>query len=198
MGTTLTSTLFVPTGYVEQPDLLTDVSFGTGYYSLKLGVDESMTIRRKLLLGMGSAVQLNAPNTRTMRVPENQESLVDQNQETEVSMTPGHDFQWSAFSGWDFGLVDLRYSQGVQRHTQDRYSGAMVGNYDALADESRVVRHYHEARVRLDTVDLYRRKTVAFPSHLSLHHRRLIAGSNTPDEKYYELRLNTFFKGSRK
>ena len=192
-GATITSTLLVPTGYVEQPDVLTDISFGTGYYSLALGAEEAVTFRKQLQVGVAASGQYNFPTEKSMRVPEDRETMTGPDRQTNVDVRPGHDYSASTYGGWDFGLVDLRYRQGFERHLQDKFSGNLKGNYQTLSNGTAVWKHYHEASIRIDTVESFQRNRFVYPMHVALNHRQLIKGVNATNETYYELQLNAFF-----
>lgn len=191
--TVISPTLEIPTGYTEDPDLLTDVNFGKGYYSLGLAAEERLIIARTFWLGVDGSVAENFSTTVEKRLPEGDENLPTADRRMRVTLAPGDDVDTAGSLGVTFGWVSASWRTGLKRHFRDTYSGREKGNYEALSAASDSYQQYQQARLTFSTADAYRRKSFPLPFILSLGANQPIAARNSADETYYELSVASFF-----
>lgn len=192
----LTASLDAPTGYVEDPDILTDVSFGKGYYSLALSSVQSFVFFKTLATGFDVTYAENLPTTMEKRVPEGEEDLIAADRKTSVDLQPGDDMDAGVFlglTGVAGGWIDTSYRLGSKRHFSDKYSGELEGNYQALAKGTSTYQSYHEVAFTLTSVQAYQRKKIAVPFMLSLKAHYPLEARNSADERYYEAQIASFF-----
>lgn len=191
--TVVSPTLELPTGYVEQPDLLTDVSFGKGYYALHLGLEERLLMGRSFWLGGDGTFTENFSTKIAKRLPEDNETLVAADRKTTVTMVPGDDVDTGVSIGAAFGWFTSSYRMGVKRHFSDSYSGSLSGNYEALSVDSSTYQQYQQVKLAMSTADAFRRKLFLVPFILSLTANQPVTARNSTDETYYELSIASFF-----
>lgn len=192
--TSISPVLEIPTGYVENPDLLTDISFGKGYYSLGIAVDERLVMARTFWIGVDGSFAENFNAKMKKRVPVENETLPTADRKTTVSIAPGDDVDTAGSVGATFGWVSASYRAGVKRHFKDGYSGALSGNYEALSENSDKYQLYQQAKLTFSTAGAYKRKSFPVPLILSLSANQPLEAKNSSDEKYYELSIASFFK----
>ena len=192
-GLGLTSQLEIPTGYTDDPDLLTDVSLGKGYYSASFTLEPRLRFFRYIMIGADLGYAKNFATTIEKRLPEGNESLVDQSRKTTVNWQPGDDTTVAGSAGLVFSFASLTYKNGMTQHGQDSYTGSLVGNYEALAKGTESLEQYHEGIVSLSSADAYRRGKVPIPFILSFIAHSPYAGKNTTIQPYYEISLTSFF-----
>jgi len=189
----LTPTLEVPTGYTENPDLLTDVSFGKGYYALGLNVEERLIIARSFWVGLDGSFTENFATKIDKRVPEGNESLPKADRKVSTNYQPGDDVDTAASVGLNLGVVSAAYRAGVKRHFSDSYSGTLAGNYKLLARDSSSYQMYQQVKLTFSTADAYKRKSFPIPLMISLGANQPVAAKNSSDETYYEITFASFF-----
>jgi hypothetical protein len=191
--TALTPTLEIPTGYTEHADVLTDMSFGKGYYALGLHVDERLVIARSIWIGVDGFFAENFETQIEKRVPEGNESLPNADRKTSVDYVPGDDVDTAASIGIEFGMISAAFRSGAKRHFGDSYNGKLTGNYQALAQNSSTYQVYQQIKLTVSTTDYYKRKSFPVPLIISFGANRPVAAQNSPDETYYEVAFASFF-----
>jgi hypothetical protein len=190
---TLRTTVNVPTGYVEHPDLLTDVSTGKGYWGVHNAVTPKWILTPSLWLGGTAEYGYNFATTRVMRVPEAEEGLVNADRQVETQWNPGSDLGLKAQTGLQLGIWQASYALGLKRHLQDEFSGSLVGNYAKLSEDSASEQSYHELGVGLSTAQLYQTRRFPIPLTLEFTAHVPIAAENSMDERYFQLEIGSFF-----
>lgn len=189
---TLKTTLTLPTGYYEDPGILTDVSIGRGYYLLTNQYLQTLQFGNFWAQG-DVAFGYGLPTKKQKRVPEEDEALVDQEREVEVTLQPGSDIGYGGTVGYAPGWLRFAYRLGVNRHLRDHYSGSLPGNYDKLSEDSSTYQFYQEPTVTIDTVRLYEKKRFLVPFIAGLKAHLPIQAKNSLNERYYELSVSSFF-----
>jgi len=186
--------LNVPTGYVEDPDILTDVSFGRGYYGVESSVKQGFTISDRFLLSGEGGFGLNLPTSMEKRVPEETEAIIAQDRKTTVDLTPGQDLKFSGSAGIRFGFLTLSTKLGQQMHFRDTYSGSIEGNYDKLAETSEKSQTFIEMGGTISTLELFHQKKFMVPFIVNAKYHMPIAAKNSIDDRYFQISLVSFFK----
>lgn len=187
-------TAYIPTGYTEKPDLLTDVNFGKGYYALGLGLSEQIVCHKYYRLLFGGEYTLNSDSKTKKRVPRDHEALVDEDRTTEVHLNPGDDTDIYTGAGFVYAGVGTAFRLGQTRHLADRYGGRMDGNYEQLSRNSDAIVYYYELSTSFNTIDAYQQGHFFYPFTTELLYHSPYEAKNAPDNKYFQLTLTGFFK----
>lgn len=188
----VTGSVDVPTGYVERPDILTDVSFGKGYYSLGLGVENELNLAW-FLFGVDGLYALNLPTEAQKRVPLDQEELITADRTTTVQYHPGDDSDVAGSAGIKFGWITSKYRMGQSHHFGDRYSGSLDGNYSQLGKNTDTEMKYQQVIAAIDSSSAYSRGSFPIPFILNFKAHLPLSGHNIVQQKYYEMNLTSFF-----
>ncbi len=192
-GTTVASYFSIPTGYQENPDILTDVSFGSGYSSFNLGLLPKMTLMGFFSVGVEGNYGLNFPAQLQKRVPEEDEETVDASRKTKVTMTPGNDWDVNSQLGASISFIEAGYKFGKKTHLEDAYSGTLAGNYKALSEDSDKEQVYQELSIAFSTIKAFRQKKFFYPFVFKILEHRPLMAKNYQDELYYEFTFSGFF-----
>ncbi len=188
------STVIMPTGYQDDPDILTDVAISQGYYSWSNELSQRIVWRSGFWLGVNGGYGLNLPATVQRRVPVGDEGMVDADRRADVQLTPGSDITGMGSVGFAPGAIRFSYELGVAAHMADSYSGSLAGNYDKLAQDSDSQSVFQIAGMQIHTADLYRRKRFPVPFILDVKYQMALRGTNAPNERFFEISLTSFFK----
>lgn len=190
---TIRSTLLIPTGYYDDPDILNDISVGRGYYVFANEYLPSLVFADQFQVGGAIAYGYGLPTQVEKRVPENNEGLVASDRKENVHLTPGSDLGYSATVGYVPFFVKPRYTIGVSRHTRDSYSGSLEGNYGKLSEGSNSYQLYHEPSLEIETATLYQKGKFPIPMLAMLRGHFISDAKNSMDEKYIDLGIASFF-----
>jgi len=189
------SAWILPTGYREDSDHLTDFSFGKGTHQLALETTLQGQMPQvpegRLRLGLGGSY--NAATTKTVRLPEGDESLVDRSRTTQVNWDRGEEFSSFVGVGWETTSWGAMADFGFDQKGADQYSGQAVGNYEALEQGTNEQRSWARLGVSHSSVDAYRRGRSPIPFMVELSAFDTVTGHNTREETFVELKLSTFF-----
>lgn len=187
------SNLSIPTGYVEDPDVLTDVNIGKSYYSVEMTTIERIRHPTGLFASADQSYFTNFSSDRQMRVPESDEALPAAERKTGVRFQPGNDTEFGATTGITYQWIRSSYRFAAQRHYGDRYSGSLQGSYDTLSNGSDSSLVYQEFGIGFDSTGAYRAGTFAVPVIGQLKAHLPISGRNKLKQQYYEVTLASFF-----
>lgn len=189
----LTHTLEMPTGYVEDPNILTDVSFGKGYYSFSNSADQKFGFLKYFYLGIDTTYAKNFQTTMHKRVPDGQEHLPDVDRLADVKMTPGDDVSYGGSVGAHAGSFGSFYRIGRSRHFGDRYSGSLAGDYGRLSEHSDSSLTTQTVGAEWNTASAYQRHRFPVPFILQASYQKPIAGVNSSSQQYFEISIASFF-----
>jgi hypothetical protein len=189
----LTTTFVLPTGYYENPDVLTDVSLGQGYMSLGATIDQRLVFLQNLLLGARTTYVKSLPSQVKKRVPEAREDLVAADRKKTVHLNAGDNTDAAGLLGFVNDWLESTYALGVKRHFTDRYSGSLDGDYDTLGKNSNSYQLYQEMSLSLSSVKAYQKKRFVLPAVLTLSAHAPLKARNSTDERYFELSVSSFF-----
>ena len=187
------SSLSLPTGYVDDPDILTDVSFGLGTYAVTQKFIPTMQWE---IFSMGgeAALGLPFPGEKQVRLPEAEEGLTEADRKTTARFQPGQSYSLAADLGMRWSWMKSNVRWGLKGKSSDQYSGNLAGNYGKLANNSDSQQTYSELGLGADTTSLYRAKRFPIPFIVNGLMHMPLAGKNATDEKYFELSVTAFFK----
>lgn len=189
----LTESLSLPTGYVDDPDVLTDVSLGKGYASLTHNIYDELCWRQGAFVGLGASYSNNFATQIAKRLPEQDEGFPDADRKMMVHMRPGDDTEVSGSVGWHANPFGGAMRLANARHYGDRYSGDTAGNYDRLAKDSDRSVWMQQFSLEFSTVALYQRKTFDVPFISKVVYERPFNGKNSSAAEFYEFNISTFF-----
>lgn len=189
----LQTTLHLPTGYTDDPDILTDVAIGKGYYGFENKFTPRVEMFNRMSLGGWASYRYNLPASVDRRVPEGEEALVDISRKYNVDLMPGGDYSLGFDSRFRYHSAVAAYRLGYKAHQRDVYDGPVEGNYDMLGNGSDMRQTYHEMSVGLDTAKAFQQKKFPVPVIINVMAHLPISAYNSQDERYYEMSFTTFF-----
>lgn len=189
------ASLGIPIGHTNDPNILTDVDVGNGYWSLTLaGTGErSPTGSYGLYSLLGAHYAINLRTTREMRVPTGDEVIVDASRVQLVSLSPGDDLGLKVGGGWKWSVLTALYTLHYNQTLADEITTQDGKRISALEKDTDQARLDHSVRLALNTYPWYADNVFPIPFILSLDLKQTIAGKNTYVIDYIELSLTSFF-----
>jgi len=190
----LTSGVRFPTGQVDDPDNLVDVSFGTGAYALLFRANNDFTGITNVVLHTTLSYDLYLPDRQTQRVPDNVNQPITNNKE-EVQRDLGDIFKVEVSGRYTLltGLsISGLYEFGAK--WKDQISGKKGFAYASLEEETNWTSHIFIMGLYYTTVPLYVKKSFPIPLITSIAYRDRFAGSNNIlHTKFISLQIQAFF-----
>jgi hypothetical protein len=187
----LTGFWSIPTGYADDPDILTDFSFGDEVHTLSVDADNSLRIGY-LIAGVSPYIKIGVPGPVQRRLPENDETLVAADRKTSVMLMPGPTVGSTFYGGAGGKMFSAVYRLGTSFHQRDQYSGSMSGNYKALSEDSESQTNFHEAVFRVSTIDAYMSKKFFMPAIFGFTAHQDMKGRNSREMTYFEFSIGSF------
>lgn len=187
------SSVTLPTGYYDDPDVLNDISVGTGYIQSKNQASVEFSFLNQVVGGGHASLNLGLPTTVEKRVSENGEALVDQSRKTSTTMTPGMETDGFIYGGVMRGIATLTYGIGVLDHFEDSFDGELEGDYAALSEGTATHKVYQSIGVSFSTVEKYKNGKFSVPFIANISLQNTLTGRNTMDDTYLEFSITSFF-----
>ncbi len=187
--------LSLPTGYLEKPEILNDVTLERGYYHLSLRFLQKVVIKRIFWVDGSVRFGYSFPRTKEVRVPlpGSDQTLVGKDRQVKADWKPGHEFEFMFnTSGYLFGFIKPRFTLGYKQHLEDKYSGSLEGNWKKLSEGTASTQFYTEASLGIDTSYLYERKRFKVPFMIDMSYHHPLKAKNSNDERFLEFTLNLF------
>lgn len=184
--------LGIPTGHVDDPDLINDIGLGTGYFQLGQTLSQKFYFLGGAYVGFDQTYIYNFDTKVKKRVPEESEAVVSADRKTSVLMNPGDDAELGCSFGYDTGMFGLNARFSDRRHFGDQYSGSIVGNYERLSVNSDTNLVSMQFGLSLNTVEAYKNNDFFMPFITKLNASFPVSGRNSPNFQYYELTFLSF------
>ena len=184
----------LPTGHVDDPNVLTDTSVGYGYFSSGFTGGGSVTYKKHFYVGLEGTYQLNQSHTSYVRKPENEWSSLApiENLET-ITIEPGNKSEVSFYAGLDYSIFSAKIMFSDYYRAQDVVQGVASPLYDRFTVGTDQAALYQTLTAALSTAELYQKGDFAIPVMLTMSHKKNLYGFNAAIDNYYEFELASFY-----
>ncbi|NBW81019.1 hypothetical protein EBR21_04620, partial [bacterium] len=181
----------LPTGHVDDPDVLSDVSIGNGTIGLGLALTPKVSFGN-----LSVALETNAtgwlPSRQKMRIPVSDETIVSANRRTTVNYKTAPSWETAAVFSGKFDWFQPQYRAMFKRHERDSISGSISGNYSDLMKATERIQIEHSLGLYFSTIELYKRNEFPIPLRLKVAANKILKGFNSFDETFFEIQLVGF------
>lgn len=189
------SGIVAPTGKVENPDILTDVSFGDGTWDLFTGLMCDQRLSSELFLNQFVKFTYQKEAQRVMRLKTAEEAIEVAKEEVTYKLGNKLDFgasvQWEGDSGLELGL-----GYEFRRKFRDRYDASEPVRSELEKNTGQQTNSL-ELKLGYSSIPAFKRKEIPVPFNISLQHKRVIAGlaknRNVPATRIFMLDMNLYF-----
>jgi hypothetical protein len=182
-----------PTGQVDDPNNLVDLSFGDGAWAFLFRSNNDYTGIKNLVLNATFRYTLELVDRRTLRIPISQDKPITDFEEqvrrnfgdvTEVETSAQYEF----FKG---ATLSALYKFGFKQ--KDRVKGS-EGSIKSLEDETNWTEHIYIIGLYYSTLPLFTEKKFPVPLTASVQYRNRFAGTNNAvRSQYIAFGLQVFF-----
>jgi len=187
-----TTGVVLPTGRVDNPDILTDLAFGDGQWDVfgQLITDESLG--GGFLVNQHAKYTAQLPGRKVVREATFDEAIEVQQKNTRFKLgdkiDAGASLQWTP----RFGLISgIGYT--YFKKYGDRYTDVDADAKAKLQDETDQESHNREAVLGYSTVPHYQSGAFGLPVELKLTYTSPISSKNLPVSDLYQVDFNLFF-----
>ena len=181
----------IPTGHVDNPDILSDVGVGTGAWGVGVGLTPALKTEA-LDLSLEANATYYLPSKQIMRIPEQDETIIPASRRTNVTVQTGLDWGITAALEKKFDWFQPQYRLTFKRHERDTLRGSLPGNYSALMNPTERSQYEHAVWLNLSTIELYKQQKFPLPLRFKLAGNQIFKGNNSYDDTFFELQLVSF------
>lgn len=193
-GMALTYGVTLPTGRIDDPDLLQDFAFGDGQVDVFSEFGGGQTLMRgQLELESSIRYTYQLESEKTLRIPED-ENFTLSDQKGTFKEKLGNKIDFMLGSAWKFNDSFSIGAQYLFNHIDAaEYDSpyATANKVHALGTEA----YSHTMKVggNFSTVGMYQRGAFLLPMQASLSGQRIFAGMNTPTYTRFDFEVRFFF-----
>jgi hypothetical protein len=194
MGMAITGGITLPTGRIDDPDILQDFGFGDGQFDVfsELGAGISL---------FGRVIDFDSSLRYTIQLPSNKLLRVPDNEDFTISADKAN-FYEKLGNKFDFSLrTTIHPTNWISTYGEFVYNHIDQASYDSsnkeanriLAMGTEIETVFLKAGTELSTVQLYKSGAIAIPLSLELSAQTMIRGKNTPKYTRYDLGVKLYF-----
>lgn len=183
----------LPTGYVDDPDIIQDIGFGDGQFDIFVEFGGGKEISQDLFWNAWSRFTYQFASEKTLRLP--------MSEDVSISSEKG-DFEEKLGNKLSI-TTDLEYfpndwikiqpSYIFNYKEKSQYKSKHQEANDILA--SNTESHSHNLKIlgQFSSVKLYKNGIFSIPAQFNISYQQMINGKNTPKTDLLELELRLFF-----
>jgi hypothetical protein len=190
----LTAGVRFPTGDIDDPDNLADLSYGNSQYDLLFRLQNDYTGIENVVLNASLKYDLQLPDEEVRRVPDDVNQPLTVNRE-KVDRDLGDIFEFEFSGTYTFEKVfDIYLLYSYAFKLEDDIDGDLGFAYDSLEDETDGDEHIVKAGLSFTTIPWFMEKKFSFPFRSTLEYRNKFAGSgNVLKSQYISLSFGAYF-----
>ncbi len=193
-GAAITLGAVAPTGKLENPDILQDISFGDGQWDIFAEVGGGIEIsRRWLMLNTWGRYTYQMPFSRELRAPEDKDfTLSDKKQDFNIKLGNKVDYVLSptwTMNDWLSFKTEYIYNY-IQK---SKYSSDNQLANDILALNTESEAHHGRLAMNISSTKLFLMKKFILPASIEVSAQTMFAGENTPKYSRYDMEVRFYF-----
>lgn len=184
----------LPTGRIENPDILQDIAFGDGQPDVFLELGGGVTLLdTKLEIDSSLRFTYQMSAQKTLRIPQSaqmrfSDKKADFNEKLGNKMNYNLSGQYK-HTNWFSSVAGYEF----MNRGQSTYTSSYTEANEILALDSHEQSHTMKLGLRMSTIDLYKTGKFAAPMSIELMGRRVVHGQNTPQLTRFDLEFRLYF-----
>ncbi len=193
-GLAVTYGVTLPTGRIDDPDLLQDFAFGDGQTDVFAEFGGGQTLMKgNLELESSLRYTYQLASDKELRIPESQQFVLS-DKKAVFREKLGNKIDFMAGAQWKFDDQWSLSGQYLFNHIgQADYQSEHQKANAILASDTEVYAHTMRVGANYNTVGLYQRGAFLLPMQASLSGQRIFAGTNTPTYTRFDFEVRFFF-----
>ncbi len=193
-GAALTTGITIPTGRIDDPDLLQDFGFGDGQFDVFTELNGGFSLFNHLLnIDASTRFTYQFSSTKTLRVPN-----------SGIFTISPFKKQFKEKLG---NKVDLSFKATIRPTNWFSFHGEYINNFIArsnyqssnslantlLARNTQIETTFIKAGIDLTSIELYKSGIIPLPLTIEISGKTMIRGKNTPKYTRYDFGIKFFF-----
>ncbi len=193
MGMATSFGLVAPTGHVEDPDIIQDISFGDGQWDIFGEIGGGISILERLTWNAYSRFTYQLPSEKTKRIPYDPNVQISADKDVFIEKL-GNKLELATNLGLqvnDWTLLTVAYIYNYQEASQYQSEHRQANEWLALNTESES--HSMRFSSEISSITPYLKKEFLLPASLTFNYQTMLRGQNVPKVDRYEVELRMFF-----
>jgi hypothetical protein len=185
--------VILPTGYVEDPSIIQDISFGDGQTDLFFEIGGGIFLSEKMAVNSSIRYTYQMPGSRDMRVPESEDFALsdkvgnfDYKLGDKININMSTDYTYNAW-------LELRAGYELDIQQQSVYSSEYTEANRILGLGTDTMSHNLRLGAILTSVKLFQQKKFLIPGSLDFSILHMLTGQNVAKASRFELQFRMFF-----
>ena len=183
----------LPTGRVDDPDMLQDMGFGDGQYDVFGELATGYVFNDRLSLGTTFRYTYQAPTSKTLRVPESRDFPLSY-EKGDFNVKYGDRLNWmvnTTYAATDWLSFTPIYRFMYQM--QSAYSSSFGEANSILSDNSDKYEHQIQLTTTISSIKPFLKKEFLLPAQINLNVLQTVAGKNVPNVGRFEVEFRMLF-----
>jgi hypothetical protein len=183
----------LPTGRIDDPDILQDLGFGDGQFDVFGEAATGYIVNDKISFGTILRYTYQAPTNKTLRVPESRDFALS-NRKGEFNVKYGDKINWTLNSTYvinDWISFTPVYRFMYQMSSQ--YNSQHTEANEYLANNSDRMEHQAQLTTSLSSITPFLKKEFILPAQVNINLVKTISGRNVPSASRFEVEFRMLF-----
>ncbi len=185
--------VILPTGRVDDPNILQDIGFGDGQFDLFAEIGTGYIINDAFSLGTTLRYTYQTPGSRTMRIPEDGDfTLSDSTGEFKVKY--GDRVNWMfnstlALNDW----ISITPIYRFMYQLPSSYKSEHLEANDYLSNNTDKLEHQVQLTTSFSSITPFLKKQFFLPAQININLVQTVAGKNVPNAGRFEMEFRMLF-----
>ncbi|MBT7609136.1 MAG: hypothetical protein HN576_05235 [Bacteriovoracaceae bacterium] len=194
MGMAITSGITIPTGRIDDPDILQDFGFGDGQFDVFSEIGAGLSLFNRVIdLDSSLRYTVQLPSNKLLRVPDSEDFTISADKQS---------FYEKLGNKLDFSIrTTLHPTDWISAYGEFLYNHIDQASYDSsnkeanriLAIGTEIETVFLKVGAELSTVNLYNSGTMTVPLAFELSAQTMMRGQNTPKYTRYDIGVKLYF-----
>lgn len=192
-GLAFTGGLVAPTGEVEDPDILQDISFGDGQWDVFGEFGGGFQPASWFALNSWFRYTYQMPQKRTLRAPHDPTMTISKDSaEFDIKLGNKYDYVFSPtflFNDW----LSLKTEYIFFYQERSKYESKYEDSNEILAMNTESMMQNARLALNISSTKLFMKKEFFLPASIEISAQEMFSGKNTPKYSRYDIELRFFF-----
>ncbi len=193
-GSAFSAGAVLPTGYVDDPDIIQDFGFGDGQYDVFAEFGFGYSISPEIQIDNFARITYQFASEKELRVPYSQQASTISDRKAVFREKLGTKIDYTALAEWKINdWFEFSPSYLINYQSKATYDSPFTQANSFLAHNSDSVSHSIRLSSTLTTITPFLKKKFLAPMQFKFHYQKLIDGRNIPDSDRVEFEFRMMF-----
>ncbi len=185
--------LILPTGRVDDPDILQDVGFGDGQLDVFAELGTGYIINDYLNFGTTLRYTYQTPTDKELRIPESRDYSLSE-RKGDFNVKYGDKINWMVNSTFGFNdWLSFTPTYRFMYQMPSEYTSDFANADEYLSYNSDKTEHQVQLTTTISTIQPFLKKKFLLPAQINMNLVQTVGGKNVPKVGRFELELRMMF-----